>query len=150
MPLTFRNLQISPDDPVRTWPTEAVQTALERGGAHDWHRIAIEIGSDPWGCTARQVEEIVTFDRPYGVANLMETIIARARERAVADERAEVAAEVRAAVESSGITRTELACRLGTSPSRLSTYATGRVVPSATFMVRLRRTVARQRQGGTR
>ena len=39
MPLAFRNLTITPDAPVSLWPTEAVQTALERGDLADWHRI---------------------------------------------------------------------------------------------------------------
>ncbi|MGF1647054.1 MAG: helix-turn-helix domain-containing protein [Kineosporiaceae bacterium] len=40
----------------------------------------------------------------------------------------------------SGLTSTEFASRIGTSRSRLSTYASGRVVPSAALMVRIRRT----------
>jgi hypothetical protein len=92
MTLTFRNLTITPDAPVPEWPTEAVQTALERGDLADWHRIAAEIGADPWGRTARQVEEVLSHSRPYGVAEAMETILSRARERAEASERAAVAA----------------------------------------------------------
>ncbi len=44
MPLAFRNLTIQPSDPVDTWPTEAVQTALERGDLEQWRRLAFEIG----------------------------------------------------------------------------------------------------------
>lgn len=32
MSLRFRNIDVSPDDPIEIWPTEAVLTALERGG----------------------------------------------------------------------------------------------------------------------
>jgi transcriptional regulator with XRE-family HTH domain len=39
----------------------------------------------------------------------------------------------------SGLSRAEFAARIGTSPSRLSTYATGKVVPSAAMLVRMRR-----------
>jgi transcriptional regulator with XRE-family HTH domain len=39
-------------------------------------------------------------------------------------------------------TRAEFASHLGTSPSRLSTYLSGKVVPSATFIVRMRRVLA--------
>lgn len=143
MPLTFRNLTIDPSAPVTDWPTEAVQTALERGDLADWHRLAVEIGKDPWGRTARQVEEVLRYSRPYGVAEAMETVIARARARAEQQEREAVAAEVRQAVEDSGLTRAEFATRIGTSASRLSTYASGKVVPAATVMVRIRR-VSRQ------
>jgi hypothetical protein len=30
MSLAFRNIDVSPDDPVELWPTEAVLTAMER------------------------------------------------------------------------------------------------------------------------
>lgn len=48
-----------------------------------------------------------------------------------ATDRAAVAAEMRDAVRRSGITQAAFARRLGTSASRLSTYVTGAVVPSA-------------------
>jgi hypothetical protein len=64
MALAFRNLTITPDAPVSEWPTEAVQTALERGDLADWPRIVVEIGADPWGKTARQVEEVLSYSRP--------------------------------------------------------------------------------------
>ena len=75
MALAFRNLTIAPDAPVSQWPTEAVQTALERGDLADWHRITTEIQADPWGKTARQVEEVLSHSRPYGVAEAMETVL---------------------------------------------------------------------------
>lgn len=139
MPLTFRNLATDPSDPVADWPTEAVQAALERGDLADWHRLAAEVARSPWGRTARQLEEVLGYSRPYGVSEAMETMIIRARARAERAEREEVAAEIRRAVEESGLTRAEFASRIGTSASRLSTYATGKVAPSATLMVRIRR-----------
>jgi DNA-binding transcriptional regulator YiaG len=137
--LAFRNLTITPAAPVSAWPTEAVQTALERGDLADWHRIAAEVRDSPWGATARQVEEILSHSRPYGVAEAMETVISRARDRAEAGERAAVASAIRAAVKRSGLSQAEFAARIGTSPSRLSTYATGKVTPSATLMLRISR-----------
>src|SRR5579863_1223701 len=123
MTLAFRNLTISPDAPVSSWPTEAVQTALERGDLADWHRIAAEVRAAPWGKTARQVEEVLSHSRPYGVAKAMETALSRARERAEADERAAVAAEITEAVQHAGLSRAAaFASRIGTSASRLSTY----------------------------
>jgi DNA-binding transcriptional regulator YiaG len=142
--LTFRNLTITPDAPVSEWPTEAVQTALERGDLADWHRIVVEIGTDPWGKTARQLEEVLSHSRPYGVAEAMETALSRARERAEACERGAVAAEIRDAVKRSGLSRADFASRIGTSASRLSTYASGKVAPAATLMVRIRRVADRQ------
>jgi ribosome-binding protein aMBF1 (putative translation factor) len=137
--LTFRNITTDPASPVVGWPTEAVLTALERGRLGDWRRLAAEIRREPWGRTARQVEEVLSHTRPYGVAEAMEEVIARARARAEAAERSEVAREVREAIARSGLTSTEFAAHIGTSRSRLSTYASGRVVPSAALMVRIRR-----------
>lgn len=139
MALAFRNLTITPDAPVSEWPTEAVQAALERGDLGDWQRIVTEMKREPWGRTARQVEEVLGFSRPYGVADAMEAVLARIRERTEADERAGVAAEIRHAIARSGLSRGEFAARIGTSHSRLSTYASGKVMPSAALMVRIRR-----------
>jgi DNA-binding transcriptional regulator YiaG len=142
--LAFRNLTITPEAPVSQWPTEAVQIALERGDLADWHRIVAAIRADPWGKTARQVEEVLSHSRPYGVAEAMQTALHRAREQAEACERATVAAEIREAVRRSGLTRADFASRIGTSASRLSTYTSGKVIPSAALMLRIRHAAGRQ------
>jgi transcriptional regulator with XRE-family HTH domain len=54
-------------------------------------------------------------------------------------ERADVAAEVRDLVGRSGLSKQDFAGRTGTSRSRLSTYMSGKVTPSAALMVRMRR-----------
>lgn len=137
--LRFRNVDALPDDPVGTWPLEAVRTALERGGLRHWRRLAQVIRDDPWGTTARSVEEVLVHSRPYGVAELMDDVISRARRASEEDERAEVADEVSALLKASGRSRKEFASRIGTSTSRLSTYLSGKVVPSAAMLVRMRR-----------
>ena len=143
MTLAFRNVVISPGSPVSQWPAEAVQAALERGDLADWHRLVAEIDANPWGRTARQVEEVFSHSRPYGVADAMELVLARARDRAESGERAVVAAEIKEAVRRSGLSRAEFAAEIGTSASRLSTYVSGKVVPSAALMVRIRRVAGR-------
>lgn len=82
---------------------------------------------------------MLTHSRPYGVAELMERVISDARQQVVAAERAAVAAEVAELVESSGLSRAEFAAAVGTSTSRLSTYITGKVTPSAALMLRMSR-----------
>lgn len=144
MPLAFRNLTITPDAPVSEWPTEAVQAALERGDLADWHRIVAAVQADPWGRTARQLEEVLSHSRPYGITEAMQTVLSRVRRRAEESERAAVAAEIREAVERSGLSQAEFASRIGTSASRLSTYASGKVTPSATLMLRIRRVAERR------
>lgn len=149
MSLAFRNIEASPTDPVSSWPTEGVQAALERGGLGDWRRLAVEVMRRPWGRTARQIEEVLTYSRPYGTADLMEAVIGHARDRAQLDERAQVADEIRALVRASGLTQAEFASAIGTSASRFSTYVNGAVTPSASLLVRMR-TVGERSGGITR
>jgi len=137
--LKFRNITASPDDPVETWPFEGILTAVERGTLPDWRRLAKAIQADPWGPVAQQVLEAVRLVRPYGTAELLEGVVGRARKLAADSERSEVAAEVRRLVNDSGLSRNDFADRIGTSRSRLSTYMSGKVVPSAALMVRMRR-----------
>ncbi|MFN2496230.1 MAG: helix-turn-helix domain-containing protein [Pseudonocardiaceae bacterium] len=141
MSLTFRNIDVSPEDPVEIWPTEAVLTALERGGLGHWRRLTAAISEDPWGPVARRVEEALDVSRPYGVGVLMADVLAAARARAECAERAAVAAEITQLQAASGLTRAEFAAAIGTSTSRLSTYLSGKVTPSAALLVRMRRVV---------
>lgn len=141
--LAFRNVDASPADPVSGWPQEAVQTALERGGLNDWRRLAGAIKAEPWGPMARRVEEVLAYSRPYGVAAVFERAIAQSREAAETAEREEVAAEIRDLVARSDFSQAEFASRLGTSASRLSTYASGKVTPSAALLLRMRRVAER-------
>lgn len=145
--LAFRNVDASPDDPVAEWPLEALQTALERGSLPHWRHLAAAIKEEPWGPVARGVEEVLTYSRPYGVAEAMERVIAQAREAAERRERQAVAAEITALVAQSALTRAEFASRIGTSTSRLSTYTTGKVTPSAALLVRMRNVAERERAG---
>lgn len=138
MALAFRNVDVGPADPVRTWPAEAVRAAVERGGLSDWRRLAADIAADPWGPVARRVEEAI-IDPPYGSGPLMAAVLAVARERAEAAERRAVALEVVQLISRSGLTRSQFASGIGTSASRLSTYVGGTVVPSAALLFRMRR-----------
>jgi DNA-binding transcriptional regulator YiaG len=137
--LKFRNIDASPADPVETWPFEGILAAVERGTLPDWRRLATAIRADPWGPVAQQVLEAVRLSRPYGTTELLEGVVARARELAVDSERAAVASEVRDLIDKSGLSQQDFAARIGTSRSRLSTYISGKVVPSAALMVRMRR-----------
>jgi len=145
--LRFRNLDASPDDPVETWPFEGVLAALERGTLPDWRRLICSIDSDPWGVVAREVEDALRLDLPYGVGALFVEAIAQARARAVESEQQAVAAEIRDLVARSGLSRAEFAERIGTSASRLSTYLSGKVTPSASLLVRMQHLVQRTTAG---
>lgn len=148
MSVSFRNVDVDPAAPVETWPYEAIVSVIERGTVSDWAVLTVAIDREPWGVVARQVEEYLSYESPYGVGPLLERAIVRAREHAEARERAEVADEVRALVEASGLSVAELAKRIGTSRSRLSTYRSGSVTPSAAMMNRLRRVVSAMHHAG--
>lgn len=142
--LVFRNVDASPDDPVAEWPIEGIQAALERGSLIYWRRLAGAIQAEPWGRVARRVEKVLAYSRPYGVANLMERVIADAREAAEANERRAVAAEISCLVAESGLSQADFASQIGTSASRLSTYVNGKVTPSASLLVRMRGVAGRE------
>lgn len=139
MAMSFRNVDADPSSPVEEWPYEAIVIAIERGGVTDWARLVRAVGRDPWGPVARQVEEYLSYERPYGVAPLLDRAITRARSGSEQRDRDAVAAEVRALVAASGLSADEFASRIGTSRTRLSTYRNGRVVPSAALLLRMRR-----------
>ena len=60
-----------------------------------------------------------------------------------------MAEEVRQLIARSGLSQAAFAERIGTSASRLSTYASGKVIPSATLVVRMRRVVGSETQSIT-
>ena len=141
--LRFRNIIVSPDEPVEAWPFEGILAAVERGTLPDWRRLAKAIQSDPWGPVAQQVLEAVQLSRPYGTAELLEAVVDSARTRAAESERQEVSAEVKRLVAQSGLSQQGFAERIGTSRSRLSTYMSGKVVPAASLLLRMRRVSSR-------
>lgn len=143
MSVAFRNVDVDPGSPVDTWPYEAIVTVIERGTITDWLVLTRAIDADPWGPVARQVEEYLSYEAPYGVGPLLTRAVERARRRAEESERREVAQRVAALIARSGLTTAELASRVGTSRSRLSTYRTGRVVPSSAMLCRIERVVER-------
>ena len=156
--LKFRNITASVDNPVETWPFEGILAAVERGTMPDWRRLAAAIRTDPWGPVAQQVLEAFELSRPYGTTELLTAVIERARQDAADGERHEVAGEIRDLVARSGLSQQDFALRLGTSRPRLSTYMSGKVTPSASLMLRMRKVAARAqapltgrgRGGGTR
>lgn len=143
MSVAFRNVGIDPAAPLDRWPYEALVTLIERGSISDWVRLTREMDADPWGVVARQVEDYLGYESPAGVGPLLQRALVRARAQAEASERATVAREVDELVARSGLTMTEFALRIGTSRTRLSTYRSGAVTPSAALLVRMRRTVER-------
>jgi DNA-binding transcriptional regulator YiaG len=141
--LTFRNVDVPAGAPVDSWPYEALVSVIERGGIRAWAQLTTAFDAAPWGETARAVEQYLSYARPWGVAPLLERALLRARREQEVAEREAVAAEVRELIDRSGLSMEQFARRIGTSRTRLSTYRSGRVVPSATLLLRMRRLVDR-------
>ena len=80
------------EGPVEFWPTAAIREALETDDLTVWQRIVVAIKRDPYGRTARQVEEVLESTRPYGVSKALSEVLTRTRDNLEANERAEVAA----------------------------------------------------------
>jgi hypothetical protein len=137
MPVRFRNVDAAPEDDVRTWPYEALVATIDRGLVPDWRPVFTEIRRSPWGSVARKVERYLSYREPDGVGTLFELAIERARTAVDEAHRREVAERVRSAIARSGLTNARFAELVGTSASRLSTYATGKVTPSAAMLVRI-------------
>ena len=76
------------DRPVEFWPTAAIRAALETDDLTVWQRIVVAIKRDPYGRTARQVEEVLETARPYGVSKALSEVLTRTREHLEANERA--------------------------------------------------------------
>lgn len=142
MTVQFRNVDASPEDDVRTWPYEALVTVVDRGLVPDWQPVFAEVRRSPWGRVARRLDRHLGYREPDGVGALFRLAIDRARADADRRDRDEVAARVRAAVERSGCTNAGFASLVGTSASRLSTYLSGKVTPSAALLIRIERVAA--------
>jgi hypothetical protein len=127
------------DQPVEFWSTAAIRSALEGGDIGTWKQIAVALKRDPYGRTARQVEEVLAGSRPYGISKAMAEVLERARAHLEADERAEVARHVRLLIERSGLREQEFASRIGVTTEDLAAYLDARVSPSASLMIRMRR-----------
>ncbi|MGE2736212.1 XRE family transcriptional regulator [Mycolicibacterium vaccae] len=127
------------DRPVEFWPTAAIRAALEKDDLAVWQRIVVAIKRDPFGRTARQVEEVLETSQPYGVSRAMAEVLLRAREHLEANERAEVGRHVHLLLERSGLGEREFASRIGVPPADFASYLQGTVSPPASLMIRMGR-----------
>jgi hypothetical protein len=138
--LRFRNIRVTPDDPVSQWGFEGLLTAIERGSMKVWDQIAAELGRHPYGTVARLLEEeVIDAVAHEGERELFRRILLRARDRWEQEARSEVASRLRSLLALSGLNQRDFAIQLGTSASRLSTYLNGKVMPGADVLVRAER-----------
>lgn len=127
------------DRPVEFWPTASIRSALETGDITIWQRIVVAIKRDPYGRTARQVEEVLEQSQPYGISKALCEVLARARTHLEANERAEAARHVQLLLDRSGLGEQEFASRSGVTAAELAGFLDATVSPSASLMIRMRR-----------
>jgi hypothetical protein len=127
------------DRPVEFWPTSAIRSALETGDITVWQRIVVAIKRDPFGRTARQVEEVLEHTEPLGISKALSEVLARSRQHLEANERAEAARHVRLLLDRSGLSEQEFASRIGVPSADLAIYLEAKVSPPASLMIRMRR-----------
>ena len=130
------------DHPVEIWPTSAIRSALQSGDIAVWQRIVVAIKRDPYGRTARQVEEVLGAAAPQGLSGIsraLAEVLTRARGHLEAAERAEVARHIRSLLDRSRLSRAEFASRIGVPVEDLVIYLGGRVSPPASLVIRMSR-----------
>lgn len=129
MPLRFRNIDASPDDPVEAWGFEGMLAAIDRGYAVDWRKLIAALVADP---DLRPV-----FDEAREAAESRATValLDAALERAQRSPSEVALARLRSAYRGTRMTQAELAARLGTSRPRLNSYLTGKVTPAMDVLV---------------
>jgi hypothetical protein len=127
------------DQAVEFWSTAAIRSALESGDITTWQRIVVALKHDPYGRTARQVEEVTDGVQPYGISKALLQVLVRARRHLEANERAEAARHMRLLMERSGLATDEFASRIGVQPDKLAAYLDAKTSPPASLMIRMRR-----------
>ncbi len=125
--------------PVEFWPTASIRDALQGGDIAVWQRIVVAMKRDPYGRTARQVEEVLHSAAPYGVSQALAEVLVRARSHLELNERKEAARHVRILMERSGLSVEEFASRIGVAPADFAGYLDAAVSPPASLMIRMRR-----------
>lgn len=131
--------QPADERPVEFWPTAAIRSALESGDITVWQRIVVAVKRDPFGRTARQVEEVLEAAAPYGISKALTEVLSRARAHLESNERIEASQHVRLLLERSGLTEREFASRIGVSVAELAAFLQASVSPAASLMIRMRR-----------
>lgn len=125
--------------PVEFWPTDSIRSALQNGDIAVWQSIVMAVKRDPYGRTARQVEEVLENAAPYGISQALAEVLNRSRSHMEANERAEAARHVRLLLQRSGLGEPEFASRIGVRREDLAAYLDATVSPPASLMIRMRR-----------
>lgn len=137
----FWLLLSGPEEPGRAAPLRTVDDigqVLFHGTARTWRAHLRPVMDTPWGPAGDRIVELARQAGGDVVAAALEECRTVYQERQEQREREAIAQEIRRLVALSGVSQRAFAAYIGTSPSRLSTYVNGRVVPSAALLLRIR------------
>lgn len=150
----LRLLMVDDGEDVRPLPDldseEALLEVFRDGDAALWRRLVGTALSEPWTGRTENHLSLLDPDRRPGEVMGIRALADMARRIAEEDERRAVADHIRSTIAGTGLTQREFAALVGTSPSRLSTYVTGSVTPSAAMLLRINRMAKRARANGRR
>ncbi|MCR1781143.1 helix-turn-helix domain-containing protein [Nocardioides carbamazepini] len=104
-----------------------------------WRALAAAAVAAPWTGQAERHLALISSGGRVGETAGLQAFVEMVQRVTREDERRAVAHQIRSSVESTGLSQREFAALIGTSPSRLSTYLTGAVAPSATMALRIAR-----------
>ncbi len=131
---------VDPDHNLPGIRTESELVGVVEGGSVlEWRRHLALIGASPWSPYSRHLVDLARQAARPQVAELVDRCTTVYRERNKERERLQVAEEVGQLVAASGANQRQFAHWVGTSPSRLSTYISGTVTPSASLVLRMTR-----------
>lgn len=129
--------EVEPGPDIAT-PEEFVRHFLEEC-LPEWRAQVVRYAEDPWSPYARHLDALAEKAGLPGFDVTIGRFIEEMRDHVEARDRETVAREIRRLVAESGLSQRTFAARLGTSPSRMSSYCTGQVTPSAALLLRIRR-----------
>jgi DNA-binding transcriptional regulator YiaG len=128
--------------------TEQLMDLIHHGNARRWRAALLPLIESPWGPYGEHIVRLAKDAGHDAIAELLQDCRKVFRTRQEQRERDAIAREIRRLVAISGLTQRQFAAQIGTSPSRLSTYVNGRVIPSAAMLLRIRRVAHVQRRSG--
>lgn len=140
--LLFRNIDVAESDAVTTWGFEGILTAVDRGGLPQWRRIGAAVREDPWGKVATELVEVLQVAEDSGAVAILQKALADARK----SDKQLLGEKFRNLLQEIGMTQAEAAAFLGTSRTRVNSYCSGTVTPSAVVVERLGRKAAAHRE----
>ena len=139
MPLRFRNLDVTPDDPISSWGFEGMLAAIDRGFARDWRKLVHGVLDDP--SLHPVLDEALNAAESRSTVALIRAMLDR-HERTDEDE---TLRRLVSEALGTGMDDHELARRRGIPIRRLRSYLSGQAPAPAYVLVGIQRIAEHRR-----